>query len=256
MSTELIVILSVLGIAALIGLFYVSHSIEKQRREKALMIASLTDSSNRLQRIFDSVPAPYLSKDLRLLLLAQIKKRLEKLVDLAPQNDRYRKSRDGINEQIANATEDTSKQPKPNFKTPEEAAQLRKVLQELSKLVENFMQNKVIDATEARKHLATIQNSFFEANLSYMIQVAESAKREGKLKVAILNYEKVIKEMQKRNQKGAYNEKISGIQTTINELKAEAGTQPEEQNTTPGGELTQAMDEMMEEEESWKKKYF
>ena len=43
MSTEMIVVASILGLGALIGLFYVSHAIEKQRRQKALMIANLRD---------------------------------------------------------------------------------------------------------------------------------------------------------------------------------------------------------------------
>ena len=73
MSTELTIVLSVLGAGGLIALFYVSHSIEKQRREKALLIARLSDYAIRLQRILDSIPAPYIGKDIQLLLLGQIK---------------------------------------------------------------------------------------------------------------------------------------------------------------------------------------
>lgn len=256
MSTELIVVLSVLGIGGLIGLFYVSHSIEKQRREKALMIANLTDAVYRLQRLLDSIPAPYLSKDIQLLLLGQIKKRLERLVGLSQNNEKFRKKRDAANEQISEISASTIQQKATQLKTPEEAAELRKLLQELSKTIEGFMQNKIIGANDARKHLSTVQNSFFEANLSYLTQLASNARTEGKPKLAILNYEKVIKEMQKRNQKGAFNEKIEQINAVISELKVEAGATPQQENAKPSGELTQAMDEIMEEEDAWKKKYF
>ncbi len=256
MSTELTVVLSVLGIGGLIGLFYISHSIEKQRREKALMIANISDTAYRLQRLLDSVPAPYLSKDLQLLLLNQIKKRLERLMELSPNTEKFRKKRDAASEQISEVSASTIKQQPPQLKTPEEAAELRKRLQEMSKTIESFMQNKIIDATEARKHLTTLHNSFFEANLSYLSQSAEKAKTDGKLKLAILNYEKVIKEMQKRNQKGAFSPRIEQVEALINAIRAELGTMPETEATDTDGELTQRMDEFLEEEDSWKKKYF
>lgn len=101
MSTELIIILSVLGLGGLIGLFYVSHAIEKQRRQKALMIANLSDYAFRLQRLLDFIPAAYLSKEVRLLLLNQIKKRMEKLIELAPDNEKFAKKLDSCNTQIA-----------------------------------------------------------------------------------------------------------------------------------------------------------
>ena len=71
MSTETIVLLSVAGLAALVALFYISHTIEKQRRQNALLIANLSDFTYRLQRLLDVIPPAYLGRDIQLLLLNQ-----------------------------------------------------------------------------------------------------------------------------------------------------------------------------------------
>lgn len=255
MSTELTVILTVLGGAGLIGLFYVSHTIEKQRRQRALMIANLSDYAFRMQRLLDSIPAAYLGKDIQLLLLGQIKKRMEKLKGLAPTNEKFRKKLDSTNEQIAEISAGTTKQAKPQLKTPEEANQMRVLLQELSKTIENFTQNKVISVDEARKHLTFIQASFIDANLNFLLQMAESSRQEKKTKMAILNYEKAIAEMKKRNQKGKYSARIEQVIAIINELKLETG-QAVQSDATTDNELDKAMNELIEEEDAWKKKYF
>lgn len=256
MSTELIVMLSVLGFAGLIGLFYISHSIEKQRRQRALMIANLSDFVFRMQHLLDSIPAPYLGKDIQLLLLTQVKKRLEKLKELAPGNEKFRKKLESINAQIAEASNSTQEQNKPQLTTPEQSNELRKLLQALSKIIENFSQNKTISADEARKHLVFIQSSFIEANINYLVQMAESTRKENKPKVAILNYEKAIAEMQKRNQKGAFSARIDQIKGIIEELKVEAGHVVTDVQSEDNNELNQAMNEILEEEDAWKKKYF
>lgn len=257
MSTEMIAVMSVLGAGALIGLFYVSHSIEKQRRERALMIANLSDYTFRLQRLLDAIPDAYLSKDVQLLLLNQIKKRMVKLTALAPGNDKFRKKLDSTNAQITDVTGSTQNKTAPQLKSPAEANEIRMLLQELSKIIENFAQHKVVSAQEAKTYLVSIQNGFIEANIGYLIQVAQSARQEQKPKVAIMNYQKAIKDMQKRNGTGMYSEKIAYCENMIKELSIEADAPQATATDVPeGNELDQALDDMMQEEDAWKKKYF
>lgn len=255
MSTELIIVLSVLGGAGLIALFYISHTIEKQRRQRALLIANLSDYAFRMQRLLDMIPAVYLGKDIQLLLLGQIKKRMERLKELAPSNDKFRKKLDSTNEQIAEISASTGKQAKTVLKSPQEANELRSLLQELSKVIENFTQNKLITVEEARRHLGFVQASFVDANLNFLLQTAEASRQDKKPKLAILNYEKALAEMKKRNQKGAYSQRMEQVNAIINELKAESG-QVVESDEPEDTELTQAMNELIEEEDAWKKKYF
>lgn len=255
MSSELIVILSIVGGAGLIGLFYISHSIEQQRRQRALLIANISDFAFRLQRLLDSIPPAYLGKDIQLLLLGQIKKRMERLKELAPSNDKFRKKLDATNEHIAEVTGSTAKQVKPQIKSPEEASQIRTLLQDLSKIIETFAQNKIITVAEARTHLAFLQSSYLDANLNHLLHQAETARQEQKPKVAILNYEKALTEMKKRNKKGNFSERIEQVTAIINQLREEAGHAVVSTADEPN-ELNQAINELIEEEDAWKKKYF
>ena len=255
MSTEMIVVLSIVGLGALIGLFYVSHAIEKQRRQRALLIANLSDYAFRMQRLLDFIPAAYLSSDIRMLLLKQIKKRLEKLVELAPDNDKYRKKLNSCDAQISDVgTAGTTKPPA--LKNAEEANELRTLLQELSKVIENFAVHKVISASDARKYLLSLQASFIDANLNYYLQMAQTARQENKPKLAIHHYQKAAAEMAKRNKNGQYNEKLEQIKAIISELNAQAGVEEEPVATEGNSELTKGMDQLLEEEDAWKKKYF
>lgn len=256
MSTEMIVVASILGLGALIGLFYVSHAIEKQRRQKALMIANLSDYAFRLQRLLDFIPDAYLNKDVRLLLLGQIHKRLEKLVELTPGNDKFTKKLESCNAQIADVQASGAPAQVPQLKTPEEANELRVLLQELSKVIEHFVQTKAIAVADAQKHLNAIQTSFIEANINYMLQMGQSARQEKKPKLAIHHYQKAMAEMSKRNQNGKYTEKLKQLQLLLTELQTEAGIQEVQPEDPGASELNAGLNELLEEQDAWKKKYF
>lgn len=256
MSTELIVILSILGFGGLIGLFYVSHAIEKQRRQRALMIANLSDYAFRLQRLLDFIPAAYINKDIRLLLLGQIRKRMEKLVELAPNNEKFSKKLESCVAQIGDTQTSAAVAQAPHLKTPEEANELRTLLQELSKVIEYFVQTKVIAVAEAQKHLGSIQLSFVEANLNYLIQMGNVARQEKKTKLALHHYQKAAAEMTKRNQQGKYNERLQKLKLLMDELQAEAGIVETPQPAAGPSELNAGLNELLEEQDAWKKKYF
>ncbi|MAR92347.1 MAG: hypothetical protein CML06_19260 [Pseudomonadales bacterium] len=255
MSTETIVLLSVAGLAALVALFYISHTIEKQRRQNALLIANLSDFTYRLQRLLDVIPPAYLGRDIQLLLLNQIKKRMQRLQELAPGNEKFRKKLDAASAQIEDIKAGGGQTGKPQLKNPEEANQIRALLQELGKVIENFARNKVLSPDSARKHLQFIQASFVDANLNYLLQLGQTAHQEGKPKLALLNYEKALAEMKKHNGSGAYSARMEQVMAQMEVLKADQGQAPAREPDADN-ELTQAMTELLEEEDAWKKKYF
>ncbi|HVL01108.1 MAG TPA: hypothetical protein VM553_14925 [Dongiaceae bacterium] len=261
MSMELIIALAVLGLGGLIGLFYVSHSIEKQRRQKALLVASLSDQGFRLQRLLDFIPAAYVSKDIRHVLLTQVQQRFNKLVELAPDNEKFTKKLESCNAQILELQNSPMQIPPPAFKSPEEANELRTLLQELSRVIENLAQNKMIPAGDAQKHMHAIHNSFIEASLNYFLQMGNTARQQKKPKLAIHHYQKAMAEMQKRNQQGTHTAQIEQIKLLIAEQQQAsqqetgipAPTQGQEQGAS---ELDQGLNELMDEKDAWKKKYF
>lgn len=251
MSTSLVAIAVVVGIGLILGLFYISHTIEKQKAKRALMIGNLSERAHLLQRLLENVPPAYIPKDLKLLILKEIKVRYEKLAALAPGNGKFQKQLNGTLDQISQTQNSNESPPTPRFSTPKEAAEIKSALQSLSKAVEAFVKSGSLPAAAGQQHLHNIQRSFVEANVNYLVAQGDLARREGKEKVAVLNYQKAINELSKRNQDKRYSARIEQIKATL------AALGPEEQAPRQeGSELTQGVKDLIEEDNSWKKKYF
>lgn len=251
MSTEIIITLGALGIGVVLGLIWYGHNKEKERAKKALLTASLSERAHRLQRLLDMLPPAYVEKDVKLLLLNQIRSRLEKLVDIAPGNEKFRKNYDGISAQISETQSSTAKPPSPQLKTPEEAKETQKLLQDLTKVIESLAANKSVPVPTAKKYLLNIHKKYVEANINYSIQVADQSRRDNKTKLAIHQYQKALAELSKNNQHNAYTDKIAQIKDILNSL---TGVSDEAEDTS--GALSSGMKELADDDESWKKKYF
>ena len=80
----------------------------------------------------------------------------------------------------------------------------------------------------------------------------------GKTKLAIHNFQKAIAELSKHNQNNMYAQKIAELKNVVAQLQEETGVQGQatEQTTSTNGALSQGLDELLEEDNSWKKKYF
>jgi len=251
MSTEIIIALSALGIGVVLGLIWYSHNKEKERARKALLVANLSERAHRLQRLLDMLPAAYVEKDVKLLLLNQIRSRMEKLVEIAPGNEKFKKNYDGLSAQISETQSSTAKPPSPQLKTPEEAKETKKLLQDLSKVIESLAANKSIPVPTAKKYLLNIHKKYVEANINYSIQVADQSRRDNKTKLAIHQYQKAITELSKNNQHNAYTDKIAQIKDILSSLTGSSDTGEDTSDALSAG-----MKELAQDDESWKKKYF
>ncbi|MBV1920016.1 MAG: hypothetical protein KUG73_05000 [Pseudomonadales bacterium] len=251
MSTEIIIALGALGIGVVLGLIWYGHNKEKERAKKAILTANLSERAHRLQRLLDTLPPAYVEKDVKLLLLNQIQARLEKLVDIAPNNVKFKKSYDGVSAQISETQSSTAKPPSPQLKTPEEAKETQKLLQDLTKVIESLAANKSVPLPTAKKYLINIHKQYIEANINYSIQVADQSRRDNKTKLAIHQYQKVLTELSKNNQHGAYSDRLAQVKETLNSLTGEGESEDETSDALSAG-----MDELAQDNESWKKKYF
>lgn len=255
MSTGFLAVAVVIGILLIMGLFYVSHTIEKQKAKKALMIANLSERALRLQRLIEMVPGAYMPKDLKLVMLGQIKNRYEKLVELAPGNAKFKKQVDATTVQISDTQTSNEKPSAPKFRTPQEANEIKSSLQALSKTVEAFVQSGALPAASGQQYLASIQRSFIEANINYLISQGDAARGEDKAKLAIHHYQKALAELSKRNQDNRYSNRIAQLKGMVDQLNQQAGVTPEAA-TDNANELDKGLNNLIEEDNSWKKKYF
>lgn len=257
MSTELIIGFVVVGFFVLGGVFYVNRNIEKDKAKKAVLVGTLSETAHRLQRIIDTIPDAYIHKDLKLTILIEMRKRLEKLVETAPEQESFKKKLESTHAMIADCQSNAAKKQEPRITNPQQANEIRALLQDLTKIIESFRDSGVIPGAAANVFLAHVHDSFVEANVSYLTLLGDQSKSERKWKLAVHHYQKGMAELAKRNQNGRYNEKLAQMKAMCDELNRraddEAGVQ---RKTEDASELTKGLSDLTNEEEAWKKKYF
>ncbi len=257
MSTELIIVFVGLGIVVLGGVFYVNRNMEKEKAKKAVQIGTLSETAHRLQRIIDTIPDAYIHKDLKLTILTEMQKRLEKLVEIAPEQDTFKKKLDTAVAMIGEIQSNAVKKQEPRITNPQQANEIRALLQDLTKIIESFRDTGIIPGAAANVFLAHVHDSFVEANVSYLSLLGDQSKSERKWKLAVHHYQKGMAELSKRNQNGRYNEKLAQMKAMCDELNRraddEAGVQRKAEDAS---ELTKGLSDLANEEEAWKKKYF
>lgn len=257
MSTELIIGIIVLGVFVLGGVLYVNRNIEKEKAKKAVLIGQLSETTHRLQRIIDTIPDAYIHKDLKLVILNEMQKRLEKLVEVAPEQESFKKKLESAKAMIAECQSNTAKKQEPRITNPQQANEIRALLQDLTKIIETFRDSNVIPGAAANVFLAHVHDSFVEANVSYLTLLGDQSKNERKWKLAVHHYQKGMAELAKRNQNGRYNEKLAQMKALCDELShradEESGVQRKAEDVS---ELTKGLSDLANEEDAWKKKYF
>jgi len=247
------VILSIAGGGLLIGLLYISHYIESQKTKKALLIASLSERANRLQRLIDALPAAYLPHEVKQILVNQAYQRVSKLVKLAPTNNTFQKRFNSLSAQRQEAPS-TPPSSTYHFKTAEEATQIKSSLQDLSKVIEALTSSKVIPINNAQQYLAFFQKKHAEVSLSVDIQLADQSYKDKKYRLAAHQYKKAVTALSKNNQSGEHTAKIEQINTILASLNQQQNVSSTDENTA--ATLADQVDKFEEKDNAWKKKYF
>lgn len=257
MSSELIIVFAVLGFVVLGSVFYINRNMEKDKAKKAMVIGTLSETTHRLQRIIDTIPDAYMHRDLKMVVLAEMKQRLEKLVEVAPEQESFKKKLESTITSLAECQSNTQKKQEPRIQNPQQANEIRALLQDLTKIIESFRDSGVINGGAANVFLGHVHDSFVEANVSYLTLLGDQSKGEKKWKLAVHHYQKGMAELAKRNQGGRYSEKLQQMKAMCDELNRraddEAGVQRKAEDTS---ELTKGLVDLASEEEAWKKKYF
>lgn len=257
MSTTMLVIIGVVVAGLVLGFIYVSHTNEKKRRQQALITANLTEKIQQLERLIQTTPPAYMSSDLKLVLLNECLKRAEKIQEVALDSKKAEKIADQIKQQINDTQNDQSKHTAPQLKSPEEANQVRNQLMAIHKVLEALAQSGGLSASDANRHLQQIQDTYLEATVNHTLHVARNAEQEGKFKLAMHHYQKAIGELSKRNQNNRFQDKIAQLKGRVGELQEKTGHDTTAATTDENGnELTKGLENLIEDDNSWKKKYF
>ena len=191
MSVVTITIIIVAIIAVCVFGMYLVQSRERARIEKIQKIKSYSDRYERLQRLLHELPPQYLSDELRGLIVNQSIDSLNRLLALK-KTSRYEGYLEADEEYLAKLQSKKLSLPPVPVKSPEQAAEIRGLLETLFKFVQQQAKQKLIDPGRAKQYLLQIKFGVAKSKADGLASKAESAIKNGKPRVAIHAYHTAI----------------------------------------------------------------
>ncbi len=250
--TSVIIFGVVLCLALGIIMFvYSRQSAEKKRVNHVRKVRALGDRARNLMFVIEEIPPHYLDQNMRIHLARTIAELFQQQYDAEP-DDKVSKQLENAKQMVDFATKNknVSKVPVTDIQA---ANNVRRNLKILHKHITLQYQEKRIPHKTAQEFLMQLRRAFTQTIIEVYASAGKKAEKEGKPKIAALNYRRVINEMGKQNQGGEFTDQILNTKKRIDELENEA-TKLEQKARLEGDQLSKQLEEMEQKEDEWKKK--
>lgn len=247
MSPLLIALLVAGGIAVLLAIGYINHTIERARVQRARATAELKARLRLLNQASSQLPETFVPAELRSQLQLIEINLLDKLLRLDSKNEALRKQRDALGNGTAN---EDSRPAVLQVTSEEHSRSIRQQLESLDKTLQQAGADSIIAAAELQRWQKHLRQCLLLTQLETFSALARQAMQQGKPRVAKLQYERAVAFLVKLNSP-ALADKISEFKTLM--ARAEQAANAAEQKNT-SGELLSGMEELEKENENWKKK--
>jgi|AntRauTorcE11897_2_1112592.scaffolds.fasta_scaffold04351_3 hypothetical protein len=245
-----IVLVGIFIVALGLMLFVFAHQQnEKKKIEIQRRIRTLADRGRQMQILLDELPPHYLSQDLRVFIASQWLDLLHEQKQLGAKESKLKPEMEAAQNKLDEIR--SSNQAKEEPVTDIQVANgVRRNLKQLNKVIVSLYQDKKIAHRIAQTYLNEIKQGFTQTMVEVFRASARKAEAEGNLRIAVVHYKRIMSELNRNNPSGVHNQTLLECRKTIQDLEEQIALESE--NTD--NELAESVDEMMEEEESWKKK--
>ncbi len=263
MSWSVIAAAVVVAILIISLIWSINRTLENNREQRRMKIAGIQRRCGSYTDLLNSIPLFYLGKDLAQYALEQIISLQQEWLELEPGQERVQQTLLDAQGKLQALSQQASI-PAHKIGSPVEAQNIRQSLISAARLIQNLHNNKEIEINKARQLLNHIRSKTIQIQVDLLIGKAEDARREAKLPVAILMYQRAFDEIKQMNaspEKTALQERI---QKMIDELNQQREQQEQaEMNHTGSGpgqhhasQLEEEFDKSLKEEDSWKKRAY
>ncbi|OZG73716.1 hypothetical protein BTA51_07835 [Hahella sp. CCB-MM4] len=239
-------------------LTYVHQWREKSKDARQRELNTLTDRSRRLRRIAIGIPSQYMPKEIGMLLVSRGQETLKELAGYGYKEGLTEKMEEW--EIIKQGTQKGDLVPMPNPQDESSQVELRKNLQLLFKFIEAQVKRGRIDKKLGTKYLLQTQYLLAKTLAESHSIKAKQAHKAGKLRIAIHHYHDAVHAFNKLENNPLAQKTIAAYRLRIKELdklatqesatKSQQGAAP----SSAGNKLSSQLEEMMDEEEKWKRK--
>ena len=256
-ATPLIIALIILGLS-LSGI-YVKHGLQQIRLNRAVKIAEFRERVRRFENILNYFPPQYLSKELKLIIVDEILLSLAAIMtltsnktDLADQKAKAQLRKEEIK------LGEEEEEPRP-LTTIDEANDIRRLTADLHRHISSMYRQRKMDKKTAKKHLTHLKILMTQTVVDINIYKANEAQDYKKFRLAVQYYRRAIEELKKAPQNTFIKKQEDALEGAIRRmhfLEAEALKQSPSNSSPPDSTLSQGMNDLVDEDENWKKKYF
>lgn len=233
----------------LVIVVYGRQQNEKKKIEDQRRIRMLADRGRQMQLLLDELPPHYVSTELRAFIANQWLELLQEQEHLGNQDPRLKAETEAAQTKLQEIR--SGNQPKAQPVTDLQTANgIRRNLKQLNKLIVGLYQDRKIPHRLAQSYLNEIKLGFTQTLVEVFKASARKAEMEGNLRIAVVHYKRIMSELNRNNPNGIHNQTLLECRQTIQNLDEQIAIQSENNDN----QLAESVSEMMEEQESWKKK--
>lgn len=251
MSPLLIGVLVAGGVLILLSIGFISHGLERARIERARAIADLSARLKICRTINAQLPGQYMNAELKVLLIGLEISLLEKLTRLDRKDERAEQMLESARQELKKPEVTVSNQPT-KIESEVEAKEARLMLENLHSLLSQAHKERMIDRMTLQQWSVQIRQYLFVTSLEVFEALAMQGMRQGKPRVAKLQYERAIAYLHQQNDP-ALADQILRFKELLKQA-AEATVRSEQANSAESSELSAGLQELEKSDEEWKKK--
>lgn len=247
--------IAIIGIIAVcVTGIYIAQSRERARIEKIQKIKRFSDRHERLQRLMHELPPQYLTDELRGLLVKQSIDSLNHILNLK-RNKRLEGYLEADEQYLSQLQNKTLKLPPVPIKSPEQAAEVRSLLELLFKFVQQQAKQKLIDPGRAKQYALQIKFGVAKSRADGLAAKADQALKSGKPRVAIHAYHTALEAFKSMADYPKAAEAIALYKAEIKKLEETADQHNKELHERGQADENGQWDEFLKkDDDDWKKK--
>jgi hypothetical protein len=239
------------GVLILLSIGFISHGLERARIERARAIAELGSRLKTCRTINAQLPGQYMSAELKVLLTSLEISLLEKLIRLDRKDERARKMLESARQELKKP-EPATGNPPVKMDSEIQAKEARQMLENLQTLLVHAHKEGLIDKFALQQWSAQIAEYLFVTSLEVFEVLAIQGIRQGKPRVAKLQYERAVTYLQQQNNP-ALVDHILRFKELLKQASA-ATVQSEQATNANSNELSAGLQELEKTDADWKKK--
>jgi hypothetical protein len=253
-TTTLFAVIGISAMAFMIVGMLISQSRYKALEAKNNQIRMLNLQQRRLNNLLRSLPSSYLSNELRDFLYQAIQQNLKSQIQLLPEKSTLLKD---DYQHISEERERVRQNPPTVTKellTADQASVYRGLLKSLYEFIRRNYETGRLKKEHAEKMIKQVEIKLVETALDFFILTARELLLQNKFRQTHNAYQRALDAIENSPFTAQFKQESMRIRAEMNKVTDEWRSRRDAQSRASGEKLANQMEDMVEEQESWKKK--